>query len=423
MGVKAVGDGRVENAEATKIVEKNLVREFIDKAVDAPVMSQRQEPMNQKERKTVEISQMQYIGKIIDVPVAAQHKVLTVQAVQKAVEVPQVQFRDRVVDVPVMLQRQVPRERILERIVEETDDPVPYVKEKIIEVVQHGPQEHEQNCTGEHAVDVPVRVIKTNLAKKYLGMLAEIAEKKDDYEKSYEQFGKRLKLGIHKSFIDGAEVAKFVRFNTSKSDDEQTNLKGDIGRMKEGQHDIYHITGESIAVVSATSFWEYLRKKGHEVLRVADPVEEYAVHQLKEFDETKLKPTTKEGLDLGDQDEKKMLEELKIEPESLRELMKEALGDKVEEVIVSNRMVDSLRVLTMSEHGLSANMERIMKAKVPLDNSMHLASGSQQQLQEARQAAREEGRKEKSENVEGEEWETVVGKGRKEEERERKRDR
>ena len=142
----------------------------------------------------------------------------------------------------------------------------PMNEKEIIKVVQRGPQEHVQNCTGEHAVDVPIRVIKMNLAKKYLEMLSEIAEKKDDYEKSYGQFGKCLKLGIHKSFIDGAEVAKLLRFNTSKSDDEQTKLKGDIARMKEGQHDIYYITGESIAVEYPALVWEYLRKKGHEVL-------------------------------------------------------------------------------------------------------------------------------------------------------------
>ena len=157
-------------------------------------------------------------------------------------------------------------------------------------------------------------------------------------------------------------------------------------------------------------------------MRYSDPVDENAVQQLKEFDGTKLKPTTKEGLDFGDQDEKKTLAELKIEPEPLRKLMKEALGDKVEEAIVNDRIVDSLCVPTMSEHSLSADMERIMKAQAPRDNSMHFASGSKQQLQAAQQE-REEGRKEKSEKVEGGEWETVVGRRRKEEKRERKRDR
>ena len=105
MGVKPVGDDRVAYAEATKIVEKNLVHEFIDKAADAPVMSQRQEPKNQKERRIVEFPQKQNVGKIIDVLVAAQRQVSTVQAVQKAVEVPQVQIHDRAVDVPVVTQR------------------------------------------------------------------------------------------------------------------------------------------------------------------------------------------------------------------------------------------------------------------------------------------------------------------------------
>ena len=135
-------------------------------------------------------------------------------------------------------------------------------------------------------------------------------------------------------------------------------------------------------------------------------------NQLEEFDGTKLKPTMTEGLDLGDQDEKKTLEEMKIRSEPLKKLMKEALGDKVEEAIVNDRIVDSLHVLTMSEHGLSANMERIMKAQAPRDALMHLTSGSQQER---------EGRKEESEMVDGEEWETVVGKRRKEERKEREK--
>ena len=111
-------------------------------------------------------------------------------------------------------------------------------------------------------------------------------------------------------------------------------------------------------------------KGSSSTLCVADSVDECAVQQLKEFDGTKLKPTTKEGLDFGDQDERKPLEELKIEPEPLRKYMK-VLGDKVDEVIVNDKIVDSLCVLTMSKHSLFANMERIMKAQAPRDNSMH----------------------------------------------------
>merc|ERR1739847_197546 len=154
------------------------------------------------------------------------------------------------------------------------------------------------------------------------------------------------------------------------SGDEQISLKEYVDRMKEGQNDIYYITGESIQAVSSSPFLETLRKKGLEVLYMVDPIDEYAVQQLKEFDGKKLKSTTKEGLDIEDEDEKKKIEELKAEFEPLTKLMKEVLGDKVEKVLVSSRMADSPCVLTTSEHGWTANMERIMKARALRDNSM-----------------------------------------------------
>merc|ERR1712135_149031 len=209
-----------------------------------------------------------------------------------------------------------------------------------------------------------------NLVKKCLEMFAEIAEKKDDYNKFYEQFGKCLKLGIHEDSTNRTKIAELLRFSTSKSGDEEISLKEYVDRMKEGQNDIYYITGESIAVVSSPPFLENLRKKGLEVLYMVDPVDEYAVQQLKEFDGKKLKSTTKEGLDIGDEDEKKKLEELKAEFEPLTKLMKEVLGDRVEKVMVSDRIVDSPCVPTTSEYGWSANMERIMKAQALRDNSM-----------------------------------------------------
>merc|ERR1711975_116783 len=215
-----------------------------------------------------------------------------------------------------------------------------------------------------------LRVIKKNLVKKCLEMFAEIAEKKDDYKKFYEQFSKNIKLGIHEDSTNRAKVADLMRYHTSKSGDEQISLKEYVDRMKEGQNDIYYITGESIAAVSSSPFLEALRKKGLEVLYMVDPIDEYAVQQLKEFDGKKLKSTTKEGLDIADEDEKKKLEELKAEFEPLTKLMKEVLGDKTEKVIVSDRIVDSPCVLTTSEYGWSANMERIMKAQALRDSSM-----------------------------------------------------
>merc|ERR1712072_617310 len=112
-------------------------------------------------------------------------------------------------------------------------------------------------------------------------------------------------------------------------------LKEYVSRMKEGQNDIFYITGESVASVDASPFVETLKKKGLEVLYMCDPIDEYCVQQLKEFDGKTLKSVTKEGLDLEDEEEKKTLEEQKAAYESLCKLIKEVLGDKVEKVIVS----------------------------------------------------------------------------------------
>merc|ERR1711881_167837 len=189
-----------------------------------------------------------------------------------------------------------------------------------------------------------LRVIKKNLVKKCLEMFTEIAEKKDDYKKFYEQFGKNLKLGIHEDSTNRNKIAELQRYHSSKSGDEMISFKEYVDRMKEGQNDIYYITGESVAQVSSSPFIETLRKK--------------------------LKSLTKEGLDLDDEDEKKKMEELKAEFEPLCKLMKEVLGDKTEKVMVSSRVVDSPCVLVTSEYGWSANMERIMKAQALRDNSM-----------------------------------------------------
>merc|ERR1712193_259124 len=215
-----------------------------------------------------------------------------------------------------------------------------------------------------------LRVIKKNLVKKCLEMFAEIAEKKDDYKKFYEQFGKNLKLGIHEDSTNRSKIADLMRYQSSKSGEDLLSLKEYVDRMEEGQNFIYYITGESLAAVSSSPFMESLRKKGMEVLFMVDPIDEYTVQQLKEFDGKKLQSVTKEGLDIDDEDEKKKMEELKAEFEPLTKLMKEVLGDKVEKVIVTSRMADSPCVLTTSEHGWSANMERIMKAQAMRDNSM-----------------------------------------------------
>merc|ERR1711939_281693 len=215
-----------------------------------------------------------------------------------------------------------------------------------------------------------LRVIKKNLVKKSIEMMTEIAEKKDDYKKFYEQFSKNLKLGIHEDSTNRNKLADLLRYQTSKSGDDIVSLKEYIDRMKEGQSDIYYITGESVGQVSSSPFIETLRKKGFEVLYMVDPIDEYCVQQLKEYDGKKLKSVSKEGLDLDTEEEKKKTEELKAEFEPLCKLIKEVLGDKVEKVLIGTRIAESPVVLVTSEHGWSANMERIMKAQALRDSSM-----------------------------------------------------
>jgi molecular chaperone HtpG len=216
-----------------------------------------------------------------------------------------------------------------------------------------------------------LKVMKKNIVKKCLEMFTEIQENQEDYKKFYEQFSKNLKLGIHEDTANRQKLSELLRFHTSKSGEDLISFKDYIARMKEGQKSIYYITGESRAAVAASPFLEGLKKRGYEVLYLVDPIDEYMVQQLKEYDGKKLVSCTKEGLELDDtEDEKKKKEELKARFEPLCKLMKDVLGDKVEKVVVSTRIDESPCVLVTSEHGWTANMERIMKAQALRDNSM-----------------------------------------------------
>merc|ERR1719330_1518970 len=209
-----------------------------------------------------------------------------------------------------------------------------------------------------------------NFVKKCMELIEEIAEDKDNYKKFYEQFSKNIKLGIHEDSSNRKKLAGYLRYYTSATGDEQCSLDDYVSRMKETQKSIYYITGEAKEIVASSSFVERLKKRGLEVIYMTEPVDEYVVQQLKEFDGKPLVSVTKEGLELPeDEDEKKKMEEAKVKFEGLCKVMKDILDKKGEKVVVSNRLVNSPCCIVTSQYGWTANMERIMKAQALRDTS------------------------------------------------------
>ena len=220
-----------------------------------------------------------------------------------------------------------------------------------------------------------LRVIKKNLVKRCLQMFDTIAEDKDKFKTFYEQFSKNLKFGIHEDSANRERLAKLLRFHSTKSGDDVVGFDEYIEHMKEKQPGIYYITGESLEAVRNAPFLEKLKKKGYEVLFMVDAIDEYAMQQLKEYKEKKFICVTKENMNMEDDDEeKKALEDKKKEFEELCVVMKEVLGDKVEKVIVSDRLADSPCCLVTSEYGWSASMERIMKAQALRNDTFGMMS-------------------------------------------------
>ncbi len=207
--------------------------------------------------------------------------------------------------------------------------------------------------------------IRSGTVKKVLGMLGKMVKNDPEkYQKFWDEFGKVLKEGPAEDFANREKIGKLLRFATTHGGgaDQTVSLDDYIGRMQEGQEKIYYIAADSHSAAKNSPHLEIFRKKGIEVLLLSDRVDEWLTGHLAEYEGKKLQSVAKGELDLGDDEEsEKELEEKAKDAEELVKRMKDALGEKIEDVRVTNRLTDSPACIVLNEQDMAMHMQRLLK--------------------------------------------------------------
>merc|ERR1711933_316281 len=210
-----------------------------------------------------------------------------------------------------------------------------------------------------------LKIIRKRVVRKVLDTIDELRENEPaKYDQFWSSYGKYFKVGLVEDLDYKDELKRFVRFWSSKSGDNQTSIPEYISRMKEGQDKIYFVTGEGRKAAEISPAMEKMRQKGYEVLYMVDPLDEICSQSIVDFEGKKLVDINKAGLDLDKtEDEKKEMEELEKDYEPVATWLKKQLGERVQKVQISDRLVDSPATLVQGEWGMSPMMQRYMKSQ------------------------------------------------------------
>ena len=226
-----------------------------------------------------------------------------------------------------------------------------------------------------------IRLIKTSITKKCIELFNDIAKDKDEYKKFYATYNRNIKIGVHEDNTNRDRLMELLRFYSTKSGDEMVSLSEYVERMPDTQTNIYYISGESKTAVENSPFLEKLRKKGYEVLYFVDAVDEYMIQTVQYYKGKQFKCCTKGDFKIEDDGDTEQLKQLEDEYKSVCAYVKSVLGAKVKDVKVSSRLEESPCIITTSEYGYTANMQRIIKAQTIQNTDMLQNIGNDKTLE------------------------------------------